>query len=86
MQNITLNSQYIILFKNVRDKSSASNLARQMYPDRVKVFQKIFEKATKDEFSHLFIDLKPKTPEEIRLRSHVLGEEKYVPVYSIGSI
>lgn len=83
MRNITLNAQYIVLFKNVRDRSLASNLARQMYPDRVRSFQRIFEEATKDEFSYLFIDLKPRTPEEIRLRSHVLGEKNFVPIYSI---
>lgn len=81
-RNISLNSQYIVLFKNPRDKSMASNIARQMYPRKTKFFQKIFDDATKKPHSYLFIDLKSDTPEEMRLLSNVLGEEEYVSVYS----
>ena len=35
-RTITLNTQYLVLFKNVRDKSQISYLARQMYPNQIK--------------------------------------------------
>ena len=71
MRNITLNSHYIVLFKNPRDKTIVSNIARQMYPNKIKVFNSVFENATKDPYSYLFIDLKPDTPEQLRLMSHI---------------
>ena len=73
-RNISLNAQYVVLFKNPRDKSLATNIARQMYPNQIKKFQNAFDLATAEPFSYLFIDLKPNTPDEIRLMSHVLGE------------
>ena len=81
MRNITLNAQYIVLFKNPRDKSLASSIARQMYPGRVVWFQKIFNQATESSHSYIFIDLKPNTPENLRLFHNVLGEKKFITVY-----
>ena len=83
LRNITLNSHYVVLFKNPRDKTIASNIARQMYPNNIKAFQKAYEDATKLPFTYFFIDLKPDTPEEIRLLSNIFGEENYVTVYKI---
>ena len=42
MRNVNLNSQYIFLFKNPRDKTQAIHLGRQMFPGKVKAFQEIF--------------------------------------------
>ena len=81
MRNITLNSQYLVLFKNPRDQSLATNIAKQMYPHRCIWFQKIYEDATSQPFSYLFIDLKPSTPNNLRLLTNILGEQKYVTVY-----
>ena len=38
-RTISLNSQYMVVFKNPRDASQMSHLARQMYPERVKFVQ-----------------------------------------------
>lgn len=46
-RNITLNAHYIVLFRNPRDKSQVSNLAKQMYPGQVKFMQEAFADATK---------------------------------------
>ena len=71
MRNITLNSHYIILFKNPRDKSIMTNIARQMYPGKIQAFNQVFEDATREPYSYLFIDLKPDTPEQLRLLSNI---------------
>lgn len=71
MRNISLNAQYIVLFKNPRDKTIAFHIARQMYPGKVSAFQQVFEDATSDAFSYLFIDLTPATPEERRLLTDI---------------
>lgn len=70
-RNISLNSQYITLFKNPRDQSIASIIARQMFPSKIRKFQKIYEDATSSPYSYLFIDLKPQTPEEVRLLTNI---------------
>ncbi|KAJ8026992.1 hypothetical protein HOLleu_31991 [Holothuria leucospilota] len=78
-RNITLNAHYIVLFRNPRDKSQVSSLARQMHPGQVKFMQEAFSDATRKPYGYLFIDLKPYTPEEYRLRTNIYpGEQQYV--------
>ncbi len=72
-RNISLNSQYIVLFKNPRDQSIATSLARQMFPTKIKKFQKVFEHATSQPYSYLFIDLKPETASEVRLLTNIFS-------------
>lgn len=57
-------------------------LAKQMYPGRVKYFQEAYTDATKEKYGYLFIDLKPDTPENFRLRTNIFpGETQftYIP-------
>lgn len=71
-RNITLNSQYIVLFKNPRDQSIATSLARQMFPTKISKFQKVYGNAMSQPYSYLFIDLKPETSDKVRLLSNIL--------------
>ena len=41
-RTISLNTQYMVVFKNPRDASQITNLAKQMYPGRVKFIQEAF--------------------------------------------
>ena len=45
-RDTSLNSQYMVVFKNPRDASQMSHLARQMHPGRVKFVQGFFKDAT----------------------------------------
>jgi Poxvirus A32 protein len=83
MRTISLNSQYLVLFKNPRDKSLITIIARQMYPGNVKKLQNIYEDATNKPFSYLFIDLRSDTNEKLRLLQNVLGESTHIGVYII---
>ena len=56
-RTISLNSQYMVVFKNPRDASQMSHLARQMYPGRVKFVQEAFKDATSVPFGYLLVDL-----------------------------
>ncbi|KAK3101211.1 hypothetical protein FSP39_001803 [Pinctada imbricata] len=47
---ISLNSHYIVMFKNPRDASQITHLAKQMYPGNVKYMQKAFCDATSDPY------------------------------------
>ena len=70
-RTISLNSHYIVLFKNPRDASQITHLAKQMYPGNVKFMQEAFHDATSDPYGYLLIDLKQDTPEHLRLRTRI---------------
>lgn len=71
---MSLNSKYLIVFKNVRDQSEIGHLAKQMDPGRNKRFITIFRAATQEPHSYLLIDLAQATPDKFRLRSNVFME------------
>lgn len=80
-RTISLNSHYLILFKNPRDASQIAYLARQMFPEKPKHLQEAYKDATSKPYGYLFIDLKSSTPESYRLRSQILpGEVQYAYV------
>ena len=70
-RTMSINTQYIVLFKNPRDQIGPAILARQMYPSHPKKFMKKYTKATKRPYECLFIDLKQNTPEDDRLKTYI---------------
>ena len=54
-RTISLNSHYMVVFKNPRDASQMSHLARQMYPGRVKFVQEAFKDATSVPYGYLLV-------------------------------
>jgi len=82
MRNISLNCHYFILLKNPRDKSQIQNLARQLYPNKMKYFIEAYEDATKEPYSYLRVDLTPSTPECFRLQSKLFPMNGEIAVVS----
>ena len=80
-RTISLNSQYMVVFKNPRDVSQMSHLARQMYPGRVKFVQEAFKDATAVPYGYLLVDLKQDTPEDMRLRTAIFPDDGVQYVY-----
>lgn len=80
-RTITLNAQYMVLFKNVRDKSQIAYLARQIYPTNWKHMVEAYEDATSQAYSYLFIDLKPTTDDKHRLKACIFPDDKNNYVY-----
>lgn len=76
MRTVSLNSHYIILFKNPRDRLQISTLARQMYPGQSQFLVEAFEDATKEAYGYLIIDLKPATSDKLRIRTGVLPSDR----------
>ena len=74
-RTVSLNSQYIVLFKNPRDKSQIDILARQMYPHKMKFLREAFQDATKQPFSYLVIDMHPNSSEEERVLTNIFDGE-----------
>ena len=78
-RTMTLNAHYLVIFKNPRDKTQITYLARQMYPGRSKFVTEAFEDATAKPYSYLVVDLKADTEEKMRLRSGIFpGEDNFV--------
>ena len=81
-RTMSLNTHYFILFKNPRDVTQVSTLARQMYPGKSKFLLEAFNDATEMAYGYLLIDLKPDTEEKYRIRTNVLSDAwqyVYVP-------
>jgi len=81
MRTISLNSHYLVLFKNPRDVCQFSIVARQMYRSGFKFAKEAYRDATERPFGYLFVDLKPQQDERYRLRTNIFpGEMQYVYV------
>ena len=82
MRTVSLNSHYLILFKNPRDKSQIRTLASQMYPSCSRFLVDAFNDATTESYGYHLLDLRPETPDELRARTNVLSNRPrvYVPI------
>ena len=75
-RSISLNSHYLVLFKNPRDKLQIFTLAKQMYPGHTDFFLKQYEEAVRRPYGYLLIDLKTTTQDDCRLKTNVLPREE----------
>lgn len=78
-RTLTLNAQYMFLFKNPRDKLFIDNLARQAFPGKVKQVREVYENVTKEPYSFLMLDMRQETDERCRLVENfgVNGRQMY---------
>lgn len=79
-RTISLNSNYLVLFKNFRDGSQIVNLGKQMFPGHGQVLVEAYNDATSVPYTPLVIDMCPNTNDAYRLRSNVFHDTAvYVP-------
>ena len=79
----SVNTHYMFLFKNPRDRQSISRLAQQAFPSSVGAVKDAYTDATKEPYSFLLIDMKQETPERCRLVGNYLSEDKPMVVYEV---
>jgi hypothetical protein len=78
-RTMSLNTQYLVLFKNPRDATQVATLGRQMYPNNTKFLVEAFNDATKRPYGYLLLDLRSDTLENYRVRTNIFtGERQYV--------
>ena len=78
-RTISLNAHYMVLFKNIRDASQNTNMAKKMYPGNMKYLKSSYEDSMNKHYGYLLIDLKPDTSDRLRLRTDIFtGEIHYV--------
>ena len=79
---VSLNAQYIVLFKNPRDSSQIECLSRQIYGRLSRFLSDAYRDATKVPYGYLLLDLRPETDEQFIVRTRVFKGETcdvYVP-------
>ena len=74
-RTISLNSHYLVMFKNPRDASQITHLAKQISPGNTRSVHEAFQDATSKPFGYLFFDFKATTPEKLRLRTNIFPGE-----------
>lgn len=81
MRTISLNAHYIVLFKNVRDRTQIRMLAQQMYPGRHNILMDAYEDAVQCPYGYLVVNLKSYISDRCRLISNILqcAPTVYVP-------
>lgn len=85
-RTISLNAQYVVLFKNPRDGRQIEYIANQMFPGRSRLLRQAFEDATGTRpYSYLLLDMKQTTPDQFRVRTNIfrkaeglVGDEVYL--------
>ena len=80
-RTISLNSDYIVVFKTPRDQSQFHHLAKQFLPGNSKFLLWAFKDATKKPFSYIFLDARPQTNDKHRVRTNILPNEAPQYVY-----
>ncbi len=81
-KTININVNYLILFKNPRDKSQIEYIARQMYPGEKHLLVNAFNEATSSTpYSYLMLDLHPATHDALRIRTRFLPSEAPMKVF-----
>lgn len=83
-RDISLNSHYMCIFKNPRDRRQFTTLSGQVCPQNAAYMKEIFEDATSVPYGYLILDLTQTTPDHLRYRTNIFPDDKpsnivYVP-------
>jgi len=81
-RDISLNSKYLVLLKNVRDKNQFTFLARQVYPEQSQSLYKSYRDATKRPHGYFILDFAQDTDDRLRFRTNVFPDEVPPIVYA----
>ena len=74
-RTISLNTWYMVLFKNIRGTSQIAALGQQCFPNQRGMLTEVYQDCMKEKYGYLFLDLAPCAPETYRLRTHVFPNE-----------
>lgn len=76
----------MILFNNPIDQQQIMTVARQMFPGKSSYLMDKFYDAVSKPYGYLVLNLKPTTPEHMRLLSNVIGTNKIYDVISQSAV
>lgn len=84
-RNISLNTQFIVYFRNPRDMSSISNLTRQLSPFNSRNLQNLFMEVINKPYGYILIDLNQTTPEIFKYRADIFNKDSYLNCFATAS-
>lgn len=70
------NCHYMVLFNNPVDKQQIMTVSRQMYPENSQHLLRHFKEAISKPYGYLLVDLKPTTPDHLRMRTDIMNTIK----------
>ena len=79
-RDMSLNTDYFVLCKQVRDKTQVRRFFSQYSPDKSKVGLQIYNDATALPYSYLWMDLHQETPDNMRMLSNMFWENQTPPL------
>ena len=74
-RTLSLNSGYLVPFKNPRDTKQINFMAYSSYAKNPKLVIEAFKDATKFPYTYLLMDFTQKTPDFLRLRSNIFPHD-----------
>ena len=74
---ISLNSGYRVIFKNSRDKTQFTNLAKQFMLKKYEFLLWAFKDATKLPRSYLLLDMRPETDDKLWVFARIFNDVSY---------
>ena len=82
LRTLSINTQYMVLFNNPRDRMSVSQLAKQVFPGKVDLLNKAYKEATRGRgYGYILLDFHQKQDDRVRVRSHIYPNEYPTVVY-----
>lgn len=75
MRDLNLNSNYIVMFRNPRDREQIKTISRQIFGSSRKMLE-AYDIATSESYGYLLVDLKQGTPFELMLRTRIVPTDK----------
>ena len=82
LRTLSINSQYMVLFNNPRDRSAVAHLAKQVFPGNVHLMNRAYQMATNERpYGYLLLDFHQHQRNTVRLRSHIFPEERPMRTY-----
>lgn len=74
-RDISLNSHYLAIFKNPRDRRQFGTLSSQICPQNAVYMNEIFADATSVPYGYLLLDLTQTTPDHQRYRTNIFPDD-----------
>lgn len=81
LRTLSINTHYVVLFKNKRDTLQVDTFGRRVMKDRIKFFNACYHKATSKRYGYLFVDLHPYSDDKFELRTRIFPDETPTIVY-----
>lgn len=72
-RDVSLSANVLVYFKNPRDKSQISTLARQVAPENFRNLIEVYKEVTRQPFSYLMIDFDQRTNDLFRFKTNIFN-------------